>query len=342
MNEDSAERSIMSRKNPGRVASVLTAILATIAMAASMASFDNYVLTVGYTIALTVTAVTVFTLVYLAGSFSEEKSGGGDRTDILGLREQDAPSMALRQTVQELSSASTAFQTRLSAVESRLVEDGSQQPLAEEKRTELVELLRQEIQKAAKNDLLKEIRDSIERDEKSDEVAADLESRHRATVARLGRELRSLGNRGTANLMMGIVTAGAGVGLLSMFVLEFPKELDSTANFVSFFLPRFSIALFVEIFAYFFLRLYSNSLLEIKYVQDQITSVESKFLALRAALALDEQETVRGAILRVAEMRGVDTFSRSGSAVESNTAGLDQETIKSIARAVVSALGQRR
>ena len=45
-----------------------------------------------------------------------------------------------------------------------------------------------------------------------------------------------------------------------------------------------SLAVFVQTFAYFFLRLYKTSLDDIKYYQNEITNIESKWLALNAVM----------------------------------------------------------
>ena len=57
---------------------------------------------------------------------------------------------------------------------------------------------------------------------------------------------------------------------------------------------RVSIALFIQTFAYFFLRLYKTSLEDIKYYQNEITNIESRWLAL--ATAKDKPEFIKPAI----------------------------------------------
>lgn len=45
----------------------------------------------------------------------------------------------------------------------------------------------------------------------------------------------------------------------------------------------------IELFAYFFLSLYRTSLQKIKYFQNELTNIEAKQIALRAALSYGEQ-----------------------------------------------------
>jgi hypothetical protein len=105
------------------------------------------------------------------------------------------------------------------------------------------------------------------------------------TTNRLNREIGDLGRRGNVNLLIGILTTMVGVGILGYVVYMTANDGEDfgwksgvhTAL-------RISIALFIQTFAYFFLRLYRTSLEDIKYYQNEITNVESKFLAFQAAL----------------------------------------------------------
>ncbi|MGZ2749622.1 hypothetical protein [Burkholderia stagnalis] len=73
-------------------------------------------------------------------------------------------------------------------------------------------------------------------------------------------------------------------------------ESAEVFNFGIRFLPRLSFALLIELFAYFFLKLYKSSLSEIKYFQNEITNIEAKSLALRVALSSDSP-AVTGKVL---------------------------------------------
>lgn len=55
---------------------------------------------------------------------------------------------------------------------------------------------------------------------------------------------------------------------------------QSTDDALTYFLPRISLTIFIEIFSYFFLNLYKKNLEDIKYFQNEVTNLESKYLAL--------------------------------------------------------------
>lgn len=47
-----------------------------------------------------------------------------------------------------------------------------------------------------------------------------------------------------------------------------------------YFLPRISLTILIEVFSYFFLNLYKKNLEDIKYFQNEVTNLESQYLAV--------------------------------------------------------------
>ena len=91
---------------------------------------------------------------------------------------------------------------------------------------------------------------------------------------------------------MGFGIAFVGITPLAIFVLFGDLAGITVGNF----LPRMTLTLFIETFAYFFLRLYSNSLIEIKYFKNEITNIEHKFLALKTAVHFRDTLSIREAV----------------------------------------------
>src|SRR5450830_496423 len=94
---------------------------------------------------------------------------------------------------------------------------------------------------------------------------ASIEQLFKSIAERLGREVQDQAKRGNLNLILGILTTLIGLMVLAYFV------------------PRVSLVMLIEVFAYFFLKLYKQSLSEIKYFQNEITNVESSHLAIQFA-----------------------------------------------------------
>jgi hypothetical protein len=101
--------------------------------------------------------------------------------------------------------------------------------------------------------------------------------------ARLHDGLSALGRRGNLNLVIGTLTTCAAVGLLIYMVLGHSAKTASIPDLLSYYIPRISTVVFVEIFGFFFLRLYKASLSELKYYQNELTTLALISLAVEMA-----------------------------------------------------------
>ncbi len=83
---------------------------------------------------------------------------------------------------------------------------------------------------------------------------------------------------------------------MGYFVFTIPNDLFGKGNeleFAGYFITRISLVAFIEVFAYFFLRLYRYSIFEIKHFQNEMTNAEFRVMALEAALMKGDQSTIR-------------------------------------------------
>lgn len=114
---------------------------------------------------------------------------------------------------------------------------------------------------------------------------------------RLNNEIRAVGKRANINMIIGSVIAILGWGLLLWFVIDVSKMGLYKWQLLNAFIPRFSIVLFIELFSYFFLRLYHESLDRIKYYQNELTNIESRKIAILACLAIDENSGQKAIVI---------------------------------------------
>jgi hypothetical protein len=151
-------------------------------------------------------------------------------------------------------------QTRELLIQSRLVKEGNAAPLTQP-------------------DLLLDLGAVLTADHLSRIHMARIRQMSDGMVSRLRDELFSLSRRASVNLTVGSIVCGAGLLLLGYFVI---RGLAG-ADYVSVVL-RFSLVIFVEIFAYFFLNLYRTLLFDIKYYQNEITNATFRVMAIEGAL----------------------------------------------------------
>jgi hypothetical protein len=162
---------------------------------------------------------------------------------------------------------------------------------------------------------------------------ADDEYRRRAIEARarLLAEVDALTRRGNLNLVIGGFATLCAVGLLGYVALTANTVTGDVSSLLWHFLPRLSIALFMEVFAFFFLNLYRRALDDIKYYQNELTNMDAKLVAMELATSKGGNDTTLGKV--VDEFLKTERNFKLGkdeSTVELEKAKLDVQTYKDV------------
>ncbi|MBI5525806.1 MAG: hypothetical protein HY897_05685 [Deltaproteobacteria bacterium] len=144
-------------------------------------------------------------------------------------------------------------------------------------------------------------------------VAKDPAEVFAATSLRLCREIAALSRRGNLNLTIGVITTGFALGLLAYMIFDESTSPDSFAAALSHYVPRVTTVTFIEVFSFFFLKLYRASLMEIKFYQNELTSLASLQIALAASRDCPDPDAVRTVLEQLARRNpnanAVDPFS---------------------------------
>ncbi|MFL9481935.1 hypothetical protein ACI6Q2_04100 [Chitinophagaceae bacterium LWZ2-11] len=104
-------------------------------------------------------------------------------------------------------------------------------------------------------------------------------------------QIDRLENNSNLNLIIGIITTTIAIILLAISIFN-QTELKTSIELASHYIPRVSTVIFVEIFSFFFLRLYKNNLSEIKYFQNEITNLNFKISSLKTAIKLKDSNII--------------------------------------------------
>ncbi|GAB3040176.1 hypothetical protein [Spirosoma pulveris] len=113
--------------------------------------------------------------------------------------------------------------------------------------------------------------------------------------SRLTFEIESLNKRGNTNLIIASVTTLAAVTILLYSVLN-PLKSANIYELLSYYVPRVSLILLIEVFSFFFLKLYRNSLVDIRFYQNELTNFEFKIMSLKVAL-FEEDKSLLSSML---------------------------------------------
>lgn len=120
------------------------------------------------------------------------------------------------------------------------------------------------------------------------------------TRQRLLLEVASLSKRANLNLLIGMSITLIGLTILGSAVFSLPLTGD-VPLMVGSFVPKFTLAVVVEVFAYFFLALYKTGLSEIKYFQNEITNIEARSMAVSAAITHADKSAIEGILSKIAD-----------------------------------------
>ena len=129
--------------------------------------------------------------------------------------------------------------------------------------------------KITNQEIVSEIKNSLKIEEQKDY----LKKISTSSINRISKTIYDLSNRANLNLILGITTAAIGILALFYFVFTLPK-VDNLDAFFFEYIPRISVVIIIEIFSYFFLKLYKSSLAEIKYFENEVTNLEQSRIAL--------------------------------------------------------------
>jgi hypothetical protein len=161
-------------------------------------------------------------------------------------------------------------------------------------------------------------------------------------INRLEQEIRALVKRGNVNLLLGIAITILAVSILGYVALGPTISAENWRNLLPSYLLRLSLVVFVEIFAFFFLRLYRTTLSEIKYFHNEISNFEAKALALEVAMIAASPELVTRATEELARTERNFVLSKDQTTVDLERARLDGQHVKELTGVVSQWLQERR
>jgi len=123
----------------------------------------------------------------------------------------------------------------------------------------------------------------------------------RQTRGRLREEIQNLSRRSSLNLVIGVMVTMAATGVLVYLVSREHGDFASITSLLSFYIPRITTVILIETFAYFFLRLYRQNLEELKYYQNELTTIAAQEIAWKAAVIAATDEAKNAVIQQLAK-----------------------------------------
>ncbi|AVF66041.1 hypothetical protein LRL27_004738 [Vibrio alginolyticus] len=114
----------------------------------------------------------------------------------------------------------------------------------------------------------------------------------RKSIDRLSKEIDTLTRRANLNLVIGVLTTAIAVSLLTYMVLSNDTKLDTLTDLFSYYVPRVTVVIFIEVFSFFFLKMYKSNLSEIKFYQQEITKISTQQVIYESALVIQDNHVL--------------------------------------------------
>lgn len=124
---------------------------------------------------------------------------------------------------------------------------------------------------------------SVDKNVDDENTANEIKHTFLASEERIKEEIHNLKNRATLNLVLGVTISCAAFLVFFFLVYNEKPEYDYRKVFMHF-IPRVGLVVFIELLAYFFLRLYKTSLSSIQYYHNELTNIETRKIAAIVAI----------------------------------------------------------
>lgn len=99
---------------------------------------------------------------------------------------------------------------------------------------------------------------------------------------RIQKETNRLVRNSNVNLIIGIFSTMGAIAILS-YALIGHQNTDPSKDLM-YYLPRITLSVFIELFSFYFLKLYKINLEEIKYLNNEKTNIDMRVLAIKMAV----------------------------------------------------------
>ncbi|MCP3927221.1 MAG: hypothetical protein GY714_32075 [Desulfobacterales bacterium] len=206
---------------------------------------------------------------------------------------------------------------------------------------DIVQSIKNQINENVASEIFEEIKKNVSKLRISSSQISELRSIYHQTKKRLIGEVDALSRRANLNLVIGTLTTIFAIGLLAFIVLTSNIYSGDLNAFLWHYVPRFSVVIFIEVFSFFFLKLYRKSLDEIKYFQNEITNLDSHIIALESALIVNDTSQIGQVISSLSAIERNFILKKGESTVELERSKIDSQSIKDALSNITSLLKKK-
>lgn len=202
----------------------------------------------------------------------------------------------LRQKIINLEEAHKRTLSKLTEIQSSNIR------FNENKTEEVVHQFQQHIESKVSDSYLESLKEEILQRYIDEQPTLEQRAIFERIMIRLELEMETLRKRANLNLSLGLITALSGILLLGVLAYSNPINVlpqeQKLSHFAAAYFPKLSVAVFVELLALFFLKSYRTTLSEIRYFQNEATTIELRSICV-SSLDSDTPEFKQQLLLRL-------------------------------------------
>lgn len=177
-----------------------------------------------------------------------------------------------------------------------------------------------QISKISEETIYKKITDKFESELISKTAINLIEKEINEIKTRIEKEAARLSRYGYINLFMGVSTTVLAISFLGYWLISSISDtsipdVKSGAFYYHLFL-RLSLSILIEIFSFFFLKLYKSILDDIKYFNNERTNIEMKIVAIKTSVAYGNKDDIKKLMLDISKTERNFILKKGESTVE--------------------------
>lgn len=150
------------------------------------------------------------------------------------------------------------------------------------------------------------------------------------TERRIENEIKALNKKSNVNLTIGVITTASAVIFLFYVSLNLAHTFTDWLSFISYFIPRLTLVIFIEVFSFYFLKLYKTNLNEIQYYQNEMTDIEFKIVSLKSALLGQDEEFLKQLLSEVIKIDHNKIIKKDETTIEIEKYRAENENSKEL------------
>ena len=158
---------------------------------------------------------------------------------------------------------------------------------------------------------------------------------------RIEREAGRISRYGLINLMIGFITTFLAIFFLGYSLLGVQTQNLTTIDYIYHFIPRLSLSILIEFFAFFFLKLYKRNLEDIKYLNNERTNLEMKIVAIKTGLIYNDRDTINNLVTELAKTERNFVLQKGESTVEIEKNKIDENSSNKLINMILKILDKK-